>query len=148
MHQPRKTGGQQLSCNNNFAKAVSAVVPNSTLKNQGLLFKEWIPLAMTESEWLEYVNAYFDACKTIDEERDEEEAEVEEETAEENNSSPATQDTEMTTAKKYGDYYRTMTTPTPAHQHTRTRDKFVGGNCAREVYAHCILLLQGATLQW
>jgi hypothetical protein len=50
MHQPRKAGGHQLSYNYNFAKAISAVVPSTTLKNQGLLFIEWIPLAMDENE--------------------------------------------------------------------------------------------------
>jgi hypothetical protein len=39
MHQPRKVGGLKLSCNNNFAKAISAVVPCIHSEHQGLLFK-------------------------------------------------------------------------------------------------------------
>ncbi len=67
MHQPRKVGGLKLSCNNNFAKAISAVVLGIQSKHQGLLFKDWIPLALNESDWLNTINAYFESCKTIDE---------------------------------------------------------------------------------
>jgi hypothetical protein len=51
-------GGLQLSCNNYFAKAVLAVVPGIQSKHQGLLFKDWIPLALNESDWLNTINAY------------------------------------------------------------------------------------------
>jgi hypothetical protein len=61
-----------LSCNNNFARAVSAIVPNIQSENRGLLFKDWIPLALSESEWLNSVNAYFESCKTVDEDREKE----------------------------------------------------------------------------
>jgi hypothetical protein len=70
MHQPRKAGGQQLSCNNNFARAICAVIPNIQSEHQGLLFRDWLPLTLDESEWLNVINAYFDACKTIDEDCD------------------------------------------------------------------------------
>jgi hypothetical protein len=43
MHCPRKTGCPQLSCNNNFAEAISVRAPNQTIKNQVPLFKEWCP---------------------------------------------------------------------------------------------------------
>jgi hypothetical protein len=44
MNQPRKIGGQQLSCNNNFASMIKAVVPNTQIGNQGLYFKSgsWV----------------------------------------------------------------------------------------------------------
>ncbi len=77
MCQPRKTGGQQLSCNNNFARAISAVIPDTQSEKQGLPFKDWIPLALGEKIWLNYVNAYFDECRTIDEERDDEQEDEE-----------------------------------------------------------------------
>jgi hypothetical protein len=52
MHKPRKPGGQQLSCNNNFARAITAVIPDTQLENQGLLFKKWILIAINEeSGW-------------------------------------------------------------------------------------------------
>ena len=72
MHRPRKIGGPQLSCNNNFARAVSAIVPNIQSENRGLLFKDWIPLALNESEWLNSVNAYFESCKTMEEDHEKE----------------------------------------------------------------------------
>jgi len=62
----------QLSCNNNFAKAISAVVPGIQSEHQGLLFKDWIPLALNESDWLNTINAYFESCKIIDEDCEEE----------------------------------------------------------------------------
>jgi hypothetical protein len=71
MHKSRKPGGQQLSCNNNFARAITAVIPDTQLESQGLLFKKWIPIAINKEKWMEYIEAYFEACKTIDEERDE-----------------------------------------------------------------------------
>jgi hypothetical protein len=70
MHLPRKAGGQQLSCNNNFAQAVSMVAPNIPQENQNLLFRDWIPLALDENEWLSLVNKYFESCRTIDENRE------------------------------------------------------------------------------
>jgi hypothetical protein len=63
MHQPRKVGGQQLSCNNNFAKAISAAVSDTVQPNQGLLFRDWIPLTLDEKEWLNRVEEYFESCK-------------------------------------------------------------------------------------
>jgi len=61
-----------LSCNNNFAKQISAVVPSIQSEHQGLLFKDWIPLAINKSDWLNTGNAYFESCKTIDEDCEEE----------------------------------------------------------------------------
>ncbi len=73
MHQPRKIGGPQLSYNNNFMRAISAIIPKAQSEKQGLLFKEWIPLALIEPEWLNLINAYFESCKTTD--KDKEDAE-------------------------------------------------------------------------
>jgi hypothetical protein len=73
MHRPRKAGGQQLSCNNNFAHAITAILPDAHLERQGLPFKKWIPLASDEKTWKDYINAYFEACKTTDEEREDNE---------------------------------------------------------------------------
>ncbi len=70
MHLPRKAGGQQFSCNNNFAQAVSMVALNILQENQNLLFRDWIPLALDENEWLNLVNKYFESCRTIDENRE------------------------------------------------------------------------------
>jgi hypothetical protein len=41
MNQPRKARGQQLPCNNNFAKAISVVLP---LNHHGVLLKNGSPL--------------------------------------------------------------------------------------------------------
>jgi hypothetical protein len=71
MHKTRKKGGPQLSCNNNFARAVSAIIRNIQSEDQGLLFKDWI-LLVNESEWLNSINAYFESCKTMDEDREKE----------------------------------------------------------------------------
>ncbi len=73
MYQPRKIGGPQLSCNNNFARAISAILPDIQSGDKALPFKEWIPIVLNEPEWLYYINAYFESCKTIDEDRDDEE---------------------------------------------------------------------------
>jgi hypothetical protein len=74
MNQPRKASGQQLSCNNNFAKAIAAVLSDTEQPNQGLLFRDWIPLTLDEKECLNRVEEYFESCKTTDEERDDNQA--------------------------------------------------------------------------
>jgi hypothetical protein len=50
MHQPRNSSRQQLLCSNNFARAISAVVPNITPETQDHPFKKWIPLMTDEEE--------------------------------------------------------------------------------------------------
>ncbi len=70
MHQPRKIGGPQLSCNNNFARAISAILPKVQSEKQGLLFRDWIPLALAEPEWLDLINVYFESCKTTGEDKE------------------------------------------------------------------------------
>ncbi len=57
MHQPRKIGGPQLSCNNNFMRAISAILPEAQSEKQGLLFKEWIPLALVKPDYAENTNS-------------------------------------------------------------------------------------------
>jgi hypothetical protein len=70
MHQTRKAGSQQLSCNNNFARTITAILPDTLLEKQGLPFKKWITLASDDKTWLHYINTYFEACKTTDKERE------------------------------------------------------------------------------
>jgi hypothetical protein len=48
------------------------VVPGIQSEHQGLLIKDWIPLALNKSDWLNNVNAYFECCKTIDKDHEEE----------------------------------------------------------------------------
>ncbi len=69
MHQPKKAGGQQL-CNKNFARVITAIFPN--LSQENLLFKDWIPIALDDREWIEYIDVYFEACKTLNEEWEDE----------------------------------------------------------------------------
>ena len=77
MPQSKKSGGQQLSCNNNFARAISAVTLNALPESQDLLFREWMPLALDENEWMNLINKYFESCKTINEDREDEDKEHE-----------------------------------------------------------------------
>jgi hypothetical protein len=58
-----------LSCNNNFARAILAVPP---LDHCRALFKEWIPSSANEPDLLKYIEAYFESCRTMDEDREEE----------------------------------------------------------------------------
>ena len=51
-------------------RAISAIIPKAQSEKQGLLFKEWIPLALIEPEWLNLINAYFESCKTTDEDKE------------------------------------------------------------------------------
>jgi hypothetical protein len=67
---PRKTGGPQLTCNNNFLKAINAILPEETLSSKQGLFKEWIPLAKEEAVWTDYIERYFESNKTMDDERE------------------------------------------------------------------------------
>jgi hypothetical protein len=60
MNQPRKAGGQQLSCNNNFARAISAVLPQ--IDHHGVLFKEWIPTAANKPDRQKYIKVYLESC--------------------------------------------------------------------------------------
>jgi hypothetical protein len=72
MCQPRKIGGQQLSYNNNFTRATSATIFNTQPESKGIFFREWTPLALDEKVWLNFINAYFDECRTIDKDCDDE----------------------------------------------------------------------------
>jgi len=53
----------QLSCNNNFLKAVHAIVPELTEDEQGL-FKTWMPLTIDEESWNCRIEDYFVSCQT------------------------------------------------------------------------------------
>jgi hypothetical protein len=51
MNQPKENGWVQLSCNDTFAKAISAIFPQKNLSSQ-CLFRDWIPEAKDEPMWL------------------------------------------------------------------------------------------------
>jgi len=53
----------QLSCNNNFLKAVHAIVPELTEDEQGL-FKTWMPLMIDEESWNCRIEDYFVSYQT------------------------------------------------------------------------------------
>jgi hypothetical protein len=53
-----------------FARAISAIILNITQEKQGLLLRDWIPLDLEKTEWLNYLNTFFEACKMIDEEQE------------------------------------------------------------------------------
>jgi hypothetical protein len=63
MSRSKKSGCQQLSCNNNFARATSALTLNALPESQDLLFREWMPLALDENEWMNLINKYFESCR-------------------------------------------------------------------------------------
>ncbi len=70
LKKPKKLGGVQHSCNNNFAKAVSAIFDKKDQLSNNCLFKDWIPEEKNESAWLEKIEEFFISCKIMDEERD------------------------------------------------------------------------------
>jgi len=62
----RKNGHPQLTCNNNYARVIEAILPaDKTLTNKQALLKEWLPLATDESSWLEYIENYFNSCRNV-----------------------------------------------------------------------------------
>ena len=67
IHGKRKNGAPQLTCNNSFAKVIEKKIPaDKPLLNKQAPLKEWLPLAKNESNWLEYIDAYFKSCRNID----------------------------------------------------------------------------------
>ena len=67
IHGKRKNGAPQLTCNNSFAKVIEKILPpDKPLSNKQAPLKEWLPLAKNESNWLEYIDAYFRSCRNID----------------------------------------------------------------------------------
>ncbi len=67
----RKNGAPQLTCNNNFAKTIELILQESNpLSSNQALLKEWVPIAKDETDWKAHIEAYFEACRTI--EKDEE----------------------------------------------------------------------------
>jgi hypothetical protein len=65
----RKTGGPQVTCNNNFAKVIKNILPaECTLTNSNAPIKECPPhLAKDEPTWLHYIEEYFESCQKTDE---------------------------------------------------------------------------------
>jgi hypothetical protein len=72
-NQPRKNGAPQLSCNNNFAKAITNILPGSLSNNQAI-FREWLPITKDEKTWQAHIKNFFNNCRTTDDkdEQDEE----------------------------------------------------------------------------
>jgi hypothetical protein len=68
--QPRKNGAPQLSCNNNFARAISHIIPNSLPKKQAIL-KEWLPISKDKNTWQEHIEIFFESCGTTDDDQNE-----------------------------------------------------------------------------
>jgi hypothetical protein len=71
INKARKEDAPQLTCSNNFAKAISNILPSSlALSNRNAPLKEWLPVAKIEKNWQYYIDQYFDSCKKIDESDD------------------------------------------------------------------------------
>jgi hypothetical protein len=71
--QPRKNGAPQLSCNNNFARATSHIIPNS-LPNKQVILKEWLPISKDKNTWQEHIEIFFESCGTTDDDQNNESA--------------------------------------------------------------------------
>jgi hypothetical protein len=72
INKPRIEGAPQLTCNNNFVRAINNILPSDhTLSNGNAPLKEWLPLAKNEKNWQQYIDIYFDSCRKIDESDDE-----------------------------------------------------------------------------
>jgi hypothetical protein len=65
----RKNGWAQLSCNDTFVKAISAILPQKKNLSSQCLFRDWIPEAKDGTMRLTIIDEYFDSCKTTEEER-------------------------------------------------------------------------------
>jgi hypothetical protein len=63
----RKSGGPQLTCNNNFANTIQKILPpEKSLSSKQAPLREWIKLAKDETYWLTYIDNYFETCRNID----------------------------------------------------------------------------------
>ena len=63
----RKNGAPQLTCNNNFADSIKKILPaEKILTNKQVMLRDWVPLAKDESNWLTYIDAYFESCRSAD----------------------------------------------------------------------------------
>ncbi len=68
INKPQKNGALQLTCNNNFAKVISGILPSDqALSNKNAPLKEWLPIAKNEKSWQHYIDEYFDSCQKVDE---------------------------------------------------------------------------------
>ncbi len=67
MNKRHKNGAPQLTCNNNFARAITQILPRDCLlsSNQAPL-KDWIPLANDPVNWQNCIDDYFEACRFTD----------------------------------------------------------------------------------
>ncbi len=74
INKPMKEGAPQLTCNNNFVKAINSILPcDRTLSNNSALLKEWMPIAKDKKNWQQYIDDYFDSCRCVDVDDDDEE---------------------------------------------------------------------------
>ncbi len=54
---PKQIGDPQKSCNSNFAHTIQVILAlYSSLNNDSVLFKEWIPLAKNNTIWEKFVS--------------------------------------------------------------------------------------------
>jgi hypothetical protein len=66
IHGKKKNGHPQLTCNNNYAKVIEKIMPNNKpLSNKQAPLKEWLPLAVDESNWMQRIDDYFNSCRNI-----------------------------------------------------------------------------------
>ena len=62
----KKPGATQLTCNNNFANALSKILlPNFQVSKQAPLC-EWIPLAQDRNNRKNFIENYFKSCRNVD----------------------------------------------------------------------------------
>jgi hypothetical protein len=62
-----KNGAPQLSCNNNFARVITQILPrNFPLSSNQAPLKDWIPLAKDPMNWQNCIDDNFEACHFID----------------------------------------------------------------------------------
>jgi hypothetical protein len=63
----RKNGAPQLTCNNNFTEAINKILPlDKSLSSGTAPLKEWLPLAIDERNWQNYIDKYFELCHNND----------------------------------------------------------------------------------
>ncbi len=72
INKARKCGAPQLTCNNNFTRAIKDILPTTcALSSDSAPLKEWLPIAKDETSWHRYIDEYFDLCWKVEESDDE-----------------------------------------------------------------------------
>ena len=63
----RKSRAPQLTCNTNFANTIQKILPaEKSLSSKQAPLREWIKQAKDETNWLTYIDNYFETCRNID----------------------------------------------------------------------------------